>query len=141
MSMETQSVKIELPKKMYRRLEKLANAMNQTVDAVLLQTIRGNLPPVLEDLPLAMRGEFGAMLRLKDKELWQLAQTPISATRWRRHQRLLEKNSEGELTAKERSELDKLRAETDNQVLRKSFALAVLKWRGHTLVPISDAKA
>lgn len=139
--METQSVRIEWPKKMYRRLEKLANATNQTIDKVLLQTIRGNLPPVLEDLPPAMRGEFGAMLHLKDKELWQVVRTPINPTHWRRHQRLLDKNSEGELTPKERGELDKLRAETDEQVLRKSFALALLKWRGHILFPIQDAKA
>ncbi len=132
--METQSVKIDLPKKMYRRLEKLATATNQTVDAVLLQTIRGNLPPVLEDLTPSTRGEVSGLLRLKDQELWQVVRTPINPTRWRRHQRLLEKNSEGELTLKEQAELEKLRVETDDQVLRKSFALALLKWRGHTLL-------
>ncbi len=132
--METTSVKIELPKKMYRRLEKLAAATNQTIDAVVLQTIRGNLPIVLGDLPRSMRGEFSPLLGLSDKELWQVVRTPISPTRWRRHQRLLEKNAEGQLTKKERVELDKLRTETDEQVLRKSFALALLKWRGHALL-------
>jgi hypothetical protein len=131
--METQSIRIELPKKMYRRLEKLATATNQTIDAVVLQTIRGNLPPVVEDLPSSMRAEFSALLRLKDKELLQLARTPINPTRWRRHQRLLAKNAEGELTTKEQVELEKLRAEADEYVLRKSFALALLKWRGHAL--------
>lgn len=139
--METQSVKIELPKKMYRRLEKLATATNQTIDAVLLQTIRGNLPPILEDVPLSMRGEFSALLRLKDEELWALAKTPINQKQWRRHQRLLRKNAKSELTPKEQAELDQLRAETDQLVLRKSFALAILKWRGHSLSTVLNAKA
>src|SRR4051794_2252353 len=120
--MERQSVKIELPTKMYKRLEKLAAATNQSVDAVLLQTIRGNLPPLLDDVPLSLRGEFGGLLRLKDDELWNVARTPQNETQWRRHQRLLKKNIERSLTPQEQGELDQLRTETDQLVLRKSFA-------------------
>lgn len=139
--MERQSIKIELPTKMYKRLEKLAAATNQSLDAVVLQTIRGNMPPLLDDVPLSLRGEFGGLLRLKDDALWKIARTPRNETHWRRHQRLLKKNIERPLTIQEQSDLEQLRAETDKLLLRKSFALAVLKWRGHSLPTIANAKA
>lgn len=139
--MERQSIKIDLPTKMYRRLEKLAAATNQSLDAVLLQTIRGNLPPLLDDVPSTMRGEFRRLLKQKDEALWALARTPQDKIRWRRHQYLLKKNIERTLTDKEKKELETLRTETDNLVLKKSFAMAVLKWRGHSLPTFRDAKA
>ncbi len=40
---------------------------------------------------------------------------------------------QGTLTAAERAELARLREETDRFVLRRSYALALLKWRGHTV--------
>jgi hypothetical protein len=43
------------------------------------------------------------------------------------------KNTASALNEREQAELARLRAETDHQVLRKSFALALLKWRGFTL--------
>lgn len=138
--MERQSIKIDLPTKMYRRLEKLAAATNQSLDAVLLQTIRGNLPPLVDDVPRSMRGEFSRLLKQKDEALWAIARTPQDRVRWRRHQYLLRKNIERVLTGKEQKELETLRTETDNLVLKKSFALAVLKWRGHTLPTVGDAE-
>lgn len=139
--MESQSVKIELPRQVYRRLEKLAAATNQSFDSVLLQTIRGNMPPLLEDAPLTLRAEFGSLLRLKDDALWAVARAPQNQTQWRRHQRLLKKNAEHALTPREQSELEQLRVESDQAVLRKSFALAILKWRGHSLPTITNVKA
>lgn len=139
--MERQSIKIDLPTKLYRRLEKLAAATNQSLDAVLLQTIRGNLPPLLEDVPSTMRGEFSTLLKQKDDALWTIAREPKDKARWRRHQYLLRKNVEQKLTVKEQKELEQLRVVTDQWVMKKSFALAILKWRGYTLPTVGDAKA
>ncbi len=131
--MTLQTVTIQLPQALYRRLEHAAALTNQTMDDVLLQTIRGNVPPSLEDAPAELQDELSALTRLSDDDLWAITQSQLDAKQWRRHQRLLQKNAAGALNKNEQEELESLRAETDRRVFRKSFALAILKWRGHTL--------
>ncbi|MCX7839553.1 MAG: hypothetical protein N2559_08890 [Anaerolineae bacterium] len=136
--MAVQTVKVKLPSALYRRLERVAEVTRQSLDTVLLQTIRGNLPPLLEDVPPSMRAELRALLKLDDDALWAIARSSVAPQQWRRHQRLLRKNTAGTLSAREQSELEKSRAELDRHVLRKSFALALLKWRGYTLPTLSE---
>jgi hypothetical protein len=131
--MALQTVKVKLPSVLYRRLERAAAITRQSLDAVLLQTIRGNLPPVLDDVPANESAELRALLNLSDDELWAIARSSIDPKGWQRHKRLLRKNAAGALAERERAELARLRAETDRQVLRKSFALVLLKWRGFAL--------
>jgi succinate dehydrogenase flavin-adding protein (antitoxin of CptAB toxin-antitoxin module) len=138
--MALQTVKIKLPRALYRRLERVAAVTHQPFDAVLLQTIRGNLPPLLEDVPAEQSAELRALLKLRDDDLWAIAQSSIDPKQWRRHQRLLRKNAVRTLSPHEQAELEKLREETDRHVLRKSFALALLKWRGYA-VPSLDMLA
>ncbi len=130
-SMET--VTIRLPRTIYRRLERTAAVINQPVDAVLLQSIRGNIPPSPEDAPPELRDELAALLNLSDDDLWAIVKSTLDPQQWQQHQRLLQKNADGTLSERERRELEDLRAETDRYVLRKSFALAFLKWRGYSL--------
>lgn len=138
--MALQNVTVKLPQALYRRLERVAAVTHQSLDAVLLQTIRGNLPPLLEDVPAEESDELRALLNLRDDDLWAVARSSVDPKQWRRHQRLLRKNGAGALSAPEQGELERLRAETDRQVLRKSFALALLKWRGHAL-PFAEARS
>lgn len=138
--MALQTVKVKLPSALYQRLERAAASTRQSLHTVLLQTIRGNLPPVLDDVPASESAELRALLKLGDDDLWAIARSSIDPKRWRRHQSLLRKNAAGALNEREQMELARLRAETDRQVLRKSFALALLKWRGYAL-PSIDAQA
>ena len=131
--MTLQRVTVKLPQGLYRRLERAAAITNQALDAVLLQTIRGNLPPSLDDAPTGLRAELSGLPHLSDDDLWAVARSAPDAKQWRRHQRLLQKNATSTLNERERSELERLRADTDRQVIRTSFALALLKWRGYTL--------
>ena len=133
--MTLQKVTVKLPQGLYRRLERAAAITNQSLDAVLLQTIRGNLPPSLDDAPANLRVELNALLHLNDDDLWAVARSSIDPKQWRRHRRLLQKNAAGALSERERGELDRLRVETDRHVIRTSFTLALLKWRGYTLSP------
>jgi hypothetical protein len=64
----------------------------------------------------------------------------LPAEQWDRHQQLLERNQAGTLTHIEQEELAHLRAVTDLFVFRRSYSLALLKWRGYTL-PISEPLA
>ena len=99
----------------------------------MFQTIRGNLPPTVDDLPADQQEDLAAMADLGDEALWAVVRQALPSAQWRRHQHLLRKNEAGTLTSAEREELDRLRLVTDRFVFERSFALALLKWRGHTL--------
>ena len=75
--MALQTVKVKLPSVLYRRLERAAAITRQSLDAVLLQTIRGNLHPVLDDVPANESAELRALLNLSDDDLWAVARSSI----------------------------------------------------------------
>ena len=131
--MTSQPIRLELPEDIYRRLAEAATLTRQPLEEVLVQTIRGNLPPVLADLDQEQRPLVADLPDLDDAALWAVARAPLPAVHWRRHQRLLQKGEQGTLTATEQAALTALREETDRYVLRRSYALALLKWRGHTV--------
>jgi hypothetical protein len=131
--MSVQTIHIQLPDSIYQRLRQVANATHQSLEAVVVQTICGNLPPSLEDLGPEFRPIVDELQSLNDETLWAIVQEPLPSHQWRRHQRLLRKAQEGPLTEAERHELAALRTATDRYVIRRSYALALLKWRGHTL--------
>jgi hypothetical protein len=111
----------------------MAMALRRPLEEVASQTIRGNLPPAVDDLPAELQNELAAWSSLSDERLWEIAREPLPADQWRRHRRLLRKNEAGALTDAEREELARLRAATDRFVLRRSYVLALLKWRGYSL--------
>jgi hypothetical protein len=49
------------------------------------------------------------------------------------YESLLSKQQDTGLTDSERLELDNLRKDSDRFMLRKSQAVAILKWRGHNV--------
>ena len=131
--MTVQTIQIQLPDTIYQRLQRVAEATNQPLEKVVLQTIRGNLPPLLDDLSPELRRIVADLQHLDDTALWALVREPLPPQQWRRHQRLLRKAQDGILTADEQQELADLRVTTDQFVTRRSYALALLKWHGHTL--------
>jgi len=131
--MALQPVTLKLPPTLYRRLERVAALTNQSFDAVLLQTIRGNLPIALDDVPPDMQAEIAALAKLNDDDLWAVARIPLDMNQWKRHRFLLRRNAAGSLDEKGQRELARLREATDRQVIRRSLALALLKWRGYTI--------
>ncbi|MFZ1465699.1 MAG: hypothetical protein WBV59_22290 [Anaerolineae bacterium] len=135
--MTLQTITLRLPEESYRRLQGMATALRRPLEEVASQTIRGNLPPAVDDLPAEFQDELAAWSNLSDEQLWRIALDSLPPDQWRRHRRLLRKNEANTLTDAEREELARLRAATDRFVVRRSYALALLKWRGHTL-PISS---
>jgi hypothetical protein len=131
--MTMQSIKVELPEEIYQRLKDMASMTHQSLEEISSQTIRGNLPPTLDDPPPDQRDLAGDLQLLADEKLWVVAREPLPAQRWRRHQQLLSKAEAGALTSAEQSELTDLREATDRFVTRRSYALASLKWRGYTI--------
>ncbi len=131
--MTTQTVSIELPEDIYDRLKGMASVTRRPLEEVIFQTIRGNLPPTLGDLPPQQRDLVADLQYLDDEALWAVARDPLLAPRWRRHQHLLGKAAMGALTSMQQVELTELRETTDRFVTRRSYALALLKWRGYAI--------
>ena len=136
--MPHQTIPIQLPKDLYQRLQQVAHATHHSLEEVVLQTIRGNLPPSLDDLSPELRGVVADLQHMSDETLWSVAKESLPPHQWRRHQRLLRKGQEGILSAAEHQELAELRAAVDRFVTRRSYALALLKWHGHTISTEQD---
>ncbi len=131
--MATQTVNVALPDEIYRRLQKMATATHRSLEEILVQTIRGNLPPIPDDVATEQRHLMADLEPLDDDALWVLAKAPLPAQDWRRHQRLLRRAESAALAPAEQAELVTLREATDRHVMERSVALALLKWRGHTI--------
>jgi hypothetical protein len=131
--MPNQTIPIQLPDAIYQRLQQVVHATTHSIEGVVLQTIRGNLLPSLDDLSPELRCVVADLQRMSDEALWSMTKEPLPPHQWRRHQRLLRKGQEGPLSAAEHEELAELRAAADRFVIRRSYALALLKWHGHTI--------
>jgi hypothetical protein len=131
--MPNQTVPIQLPDTIYQRLQQVAHATHHSIEEVVLQTIRGNLPPSLDDLSPELHSAVADLQQMSDEALWSVTKESLPPRQWRRHQHLLRKGQEGPLSTAEHEELAELRAATDRLVTRRSYALALLKWHGHTI--------
>ena len=70
--------------------------------------------------------------------LWQIARRDLADDRIALYEDLLAKNQDGDLKADEQSALNVLREEADLLMLRRSYAYALLKWRGHRIPTLSE---
>ena len=131
--MPNQTIPIQLPDAIYQRLQQVAYATNHSIEAVVLQSIRGNLPPSLDDLSPELHCVVDDLQQMSDEALWAVTKERLPPPQWRRHQHLLRKGQEGTLSTAEHQELTELRAAADRFVTRRSYAVALLKWRGHTI--------
>src|SRR5512137_345743 len=127
--MMSQSLTLQIPEPIYRRLQRVAQTTHQPMEAVAYQSLQGNLPPLIEDLPDEWRSDVADFEQLNDAALWKVAQETLLEQQWERHQDLLARNQDGALTDHERRELERLRTAADRFVFRRSYALALLKWR------------
>jgi hypothetical protein len=131
--MPNQAITVDLPEDIYLRLRHVAEQTEQPLEDILFQSIQGNLPPSPLDAPAEMQLELVAMLKADNEILWKIARSSVPPVQWRRHQELLEKNQEDTLTDMERIEIEQLRAAVDEFILLRSYALAILKWRGFSI--------
>ncbi len=136
--MALQTVTLQLPENIYQRLRRMAETTRRPLEEVVFHSIQGNLPPVTDDLPVEMQNELATLQSLGDDAIWEIAKTPVDSKAWQRHQFLLQKNKNEALSEAEQQELAQLRQNIDHLVLRRSYALALLKWRGHSVSPAED---
>jgi len=130
-----ESVKLDVPESLYRRLENTAQAMARPLQEVMLHALQIGSPPMWEDAPPEFQVDLATMDRLSDSTLWRIARSQKTPDEMVRYDELLERNQDALLTDAERLELQALRKETERFMLRKAQAAALLKWRGHHVTP------
>jgi hypothetical protein len=137
--MTGQAITLHLPDRLYQRLAEVADASQQPLGDVVLQSIRVGLPPSLERVPERFRDDLRALNRLSDEVLWQVARGDIKEDKAVLYEALLEQNSRGELDEAGRAMLTTLREEADLLMFRRSFVCALLmRWRGHRIPSLGE---
>lgn len=133
--MLVETVTLQLPETLYRRLTNTARATKRSLEEVILHALRVGSPPSWDDAPSEFQADLAAMDRLDDDALWKIARNRKTAVEMERYDILLERNRNGTLTEAERLELVALRSEADGFTLRKAHAAVLLRWRGHNVPP------
>jgi hypothetical protein len=98
---------------MHSHLQQIADASTKPLEEVVLQCLKNGLPPSLHKVPAAFHDELIGLNRLDDRTLLRIV--------------------EGEWPAAERQ--DEAHKKADFATLRRTYALSLLRWRGHP-VPI-----
>ncbi len=132
--MISQTVTLQLPETLYRRLSETARVTRRSFEEIALRALEAGSPPGWEDVPAEFQADLAALDRLDDQTLWRIAHGQRPAADMVRHEELLDKNQAGLLAEAERLELSRLRVEADRFLLRKAHAVALLRWRGHAVM-------
>lgn len=138
--MLTQDVTVRLPQDLYLRLQSVAHATKQSLDAVVLRSLQIGSPPSWEDAPAEFQTDLAALDRLDDNALWQIARSSQLGQDRSLYQELLDKNADGDITPQEREALTQLRKADDRFMVRKAYAVDLLRWRGYIIPPASQLK-
>jgi hypothetical protein len=107
--MSEHAVTIQLPDSLYQRLNDVAEASGWPIEEVILQSVRSGMPPSLIKVPDKFHAELLAHNKMDDQSLWEAGQ--------------------GEWDFAEASEVE----QAGLGLLRRAYAYALLKWRGHPL--------
>jgi hypothetical protein len=133
--MDSQQVTVDLPLPLFRFLARLAEQTHQPLEKLVAQSVAGNLPPSVDNAPEEIQSELLALQWLPIEELEQIAYEQVAKKSQKQHLHLLEK---GNLTVAEQRKLSKLRQQADLLMLRKAYAWAVLRWRGHPIPRLDE---
>jgi hypothetical protein len=123
-------LRVTVPDEIYHRLQQIAEASAQSVEAVLVSQLTASLP--LDNLPPDEAVELAALRHLSDDALWTIAREQLPESVQTRLGDLMTRNSRGELSASEQEELESLAQRSDRLMLRKAEAGALLTQRGYT---------
>ncbi len=137
MTAQASTVRIELPKKLYVRLQRIAKVTHRPIEEVLSSAIDVALPEE-EGLPADLADELAAMNMFSDEALWAAFESSLSPAQQKRLEQLSHAAGERPLTKAESAELTELLEAYDRAVLRRARAMALLTHRGYELPANSD---
>jgi len=126
-----ETLTLQLPDPLYRRLVDTAQAMHRPLEDIILRVLEIGSPPQWSDVPAEYQADLAQLDKLEDEALWHWVHQPITTANIQRMETLLERSTP--LTPQEQQELLTLQTECDRAMLCKAQAAAILRWRGHGL--------
>lgn len=130
-------INLNLPPALYQRLVEVADASQQSLAEVIIQSLHTGLPPSLDHIPDRFQADLKALNQFDDRLLQVAAKQDLSVDKATLYKDLLLKNQIDNLNTEEQAQLDTLRDEADLLMFRRAYATALLKWRGQ---PAPDLK-
>ncbi|MCA9874349.1 MAG: hypothetical protein H6659_05770 [Ardenticatenaceae bacterium] len=115
--MKGKKITVEIPEHMYDDLQRIAQASNWPLEEVLLQSIKVGLPPSLSKVPEAFHEELLGLNALGDLDLMRVA--------------------DGDWPEPKKQDL--MHQKADFVTLRRTYALSLLRWRGHPVPSAYDS--
>ncbi len=137
MTYNGQTVSVELPEPIFRRLRHIAEVTHRSVEDVLATTVDAALPQT-PGVPPEVADDLAAMAVFSDAALWTAAETTLSPEQQRRLSQLTQEGETRLLPDAEAAELTQLIDAYDRAVLRRAKALALLAQRGFDISPRLD---
>ncbi|MEM7588026.1 MAG: hypothetical protein AAF560_31850 [Acidobacteriota bacterium] len=128
--MPRQTISVELPEDLYKRVHETATAVARSVQDVLTATIAMSLPPLEEELPAELRSELGAMALWSAEQLGKASHLTLDPQRQARLEALAGLKKQRPLAASEQRELDELIAQAERVMLHRAEARRLLALRG-----------
>lgn len=107
--MKKKKVTVEIAESDYKAVQAMATACGWSINDVLAQCIKNGMPPSLEKIPSAFQEELLSLNQLDDMALLSVVEGTDD-------------------TKKHKEELYR---KADFDVLRRTYALRLLQWRGH----------
>jgi predicted transcriptional regulator len=130
------AVTLTLPDRLYEPVQRIAQATNQPLEAVLLTALQASLPP-LDGLPADIASELASLEELSDDALERVLHEEVSEQDYAEIQELLDQNQAGVSTEADRERLTALEHTANRVMLRKARAAVLLRFRGRP-VPAMD---
>lgn len=124
---------IHVSEAVYQQIERLAKLQKQSVEATADEVLKRSVPPELDSIPSRFRADLQQLALMSDDMLWRLSRIDLADDKAETYETLLELNSERQLLETEQQQLDILREEADLLMFRRSYALLLLKRRGHDI--------
>ena len=141
MTIATETLTIHLPVQAAHRLRRVAEIAQRSIDEVISDTLQSNLPPLLEDVPLAFRAELAQLETWSNEALRQQVFATLDSANSDRYDDLLATMETGPLSDSEKKELSDLRNQADRLMYRKVYAALLLKWRGERVPTLAEMEA
>lgn len=130
--MSVETFALDIPQHLYERIKRFAQITHRPVEKLMLQTL-GNIPALPENLPESVTQQLIAIEELDDDSLWEIAEQNYEEGEQKRYSSLLKKQAAGNLDIPEKREIEQHLEAVSILTLKKAYAYALLKWRGHVM--------
>jgi len=133
----SQTVTLNLPDNFFQPVRRTAEAMNQTIEEILLTALQASLPS-LDGLPEEIVENLTTLETLDDEALCRVMAEKVSPDIQQQISRLLAQKQDSQLTIADEEKLAECQHQADIVMLRKAHAAALLRFRGKRVPTLTE---